>query len=359
MGYSDPPSVFSRGGSLIPSITADARCIDDVIVSKAMINHACNPNCSKFAPRKQAKAGAVVHDSGSGSSGGGSSVGNAGGGSGGGGSGGGGGGKSDGGDAAGDGAGAAAAASAGGGSRDAPTNARATSARFGSEIVACCDIKANTEICIHYSTVVERGYHTRDRTFREQHYMPLDPSPYADDVDGKLKDAQKKLATELDTALDEFESGQYGGTKGLAYATASARLQKAAGYRAQAEEGLPAKHLVATRTHAVVVREVHLVLAASSNAAGGAYTAEAGSVAIVGLRSVVLLRARLAEYLAPNHHACATAAGDESTLLSFLLSNDPELLYATFPDTLPSFSKASRAEYAARKVHKKLKKLYE
>lgn len=31
MGYSDPPSVFSRDGSLLPSIYADVRYIDDVI----------------------------------------------------------------------------------------------------------------------------------------------------------------------------------------------------------------------------------------------------------------------------------------------------------------------------------------
>ena len=47
MGCSDPPtregeggqstpSLFSRGGTLLPSIYADARCIDDVIVSKAI-----------------------------------------------------------------------------------------------------------------------------------------------------------------------------------------------------------------------------------------------------------------------------------------------------------------------------------
>ena len=36
MGCSDPPSVFSRGGSLLPSSYADARYIDAVIVSKAV-----------------------------------------------------------------------------------------------------------------------------------------------------------------------------------------------------------------------------------------------------------------------------------------------------------------------------------
>ena len=42
MGYSDPPpkgrstpSLFSRGGTLLPSIYADARYVDAVIVSKA------------------------------------------------------------------------------------------------------------------------------------------------------------------------------------------------------------------------------------------------------------------------------------------------------------------------------------
>ena len=142
-------------------------------------------------------------------------------------------------------------------------------------------------------------------------------------------------------------------------AAATARFQKAVGFRDSAVGGLPPKHLVATRTHATVVREVHLTLAASSNAGGGVYTAEAGSTAIVGLQSASTLRARFPDYLSANDHACATAAGDEATLLAFLMSNDPELLYSSFPETLPSFSKASRAEYAARKVHKKLKKLYE
>ena len=31
MGYSDPPSVFARDGSLQPSSYADARSLDDVI----------------------------------------------------------------------------------------------------------------------------------------------------------------------------------------------------------------------------------------------------------------------------------------------------------------------------------------
>ena len=31
MGYSDPPSVFSRDGTLLPSSYADVRYIDDAI----------------------------------------------------------------------------------------------------------------------------------------------------------------------------------------------------------------------------------------------------------------------------------------------------------------------------------------
>ena len=42
MGYSDPPppSLFSWGGSLLPSLYADARYIDAVIVSKAALKGA-------------------------------------------------------------------------------------------------------------------------------------------------------------------------------------------------------------------------------------------------------------------------------------------------------------------------------
>ena len=49
-----PPSVFPRGGSLLPSIYADARYIDAVIVSKANTSHGriplrlpANRNCNR------------------------------------------------------------------------------------------------------------------------------------------------------------------------------------------------------------------------------------------------------------------------------------------------------------------------
>ena len=38
MGYSDPLSVFFRGGTLLPSSHADARYIDDVIDSQANVD---------------------------------------------------------------------------------------------------------------------------------------------------------------------------------------------------------------------------------------------------------------------------------------------------------------------------------
>lgn len=153
----------------------------------AMINHACSPNCSKFAPRKQAKAGAWKTGGDGAAAGGGG------------------------------GEGPAVNAlpkvpSAGSAAASSSSTSSSANARLGSEIVACRDIKAGTEITIHYSTTVERAHHTRDRTFREQHYMPLDPSPFPDEIDGTLTKEQMKLATELDTALDEFDTGTHAHT---------------------------------------------------------------------------------------------------------------------------------------------------
>ena len=59
MGYTvlRPLSVFSRGGSLLPSIYADACCVDAVIVSQAPILHglcslgmSCNAVMDSYCP---------------------------------------------------------------------------------------------------------------------------------------------------------------------------------------------------------------------------------------------------------------------------------------------------------------------
>jgi hypothetical protein len=149
----------------------------------AMINHACSPNCSKFAPR--------VTQGGEG------------------------GGAKDGADGA-DGAGGYDARAIAGPAVRLHTN--------GSEIVACRNMLAGEEVTIHYSTTVERAFFTRDNAFRGQHYMPLPPSPFNTDLDGELDAAQVALVKKLDAELDELEEGA---ANKASETTAIARLDRA------------------------------------------------------------------------------------------------------------------------------------
>jgi hypothetical protein len=73
--------------------------------------------------------------------------------------------------------------------------------------VACKDIPAGTEITIHYSTTIERAHHCRDNSFREQHYMPLPPSPFSEELDGDLDGPQSALAKKVEVELDELDAG--------------------------------------------------------------------------------------------------------------------------------------------------------
>ena len=50
MGCSVLPSLFSRGGSLLPSIYADARCIDGVIVSQTEFEDEFHPTLKHDRP---------------------------------------------------------------------------------------------------------------------------------------------------------------------------------------------------------------------------------------------------------------------------------------------------------------------
>ena len=65
-----------------------------------------------------------------------------------------------------------------------------------------------------------------------------------------------------------------------------------------------------------------------------------------------------ARYLAPENSQVAENLSELQQLLSYLLSNAPDLLYAEFADTFPSFKIASKQEYAAKKACKKIKALY-
>lgn len=203
----------------------------------------------------------------------------------------------------------------------------------GSEIVAVEAISAGAELTIHYGTVVERAYCSRQRAFRAQHYASLPPSPFDEGLDGVLDVGQGVEAQRLEDALDALDAAAVGG--GMAAA------DEALAYRSAAEGALPPDHLVTTRAHAAVVAQCTAALASC----GGAFGARAAALACEGLRSVLALQGRQPAYLGPDNPQCATAAGDEAQLLAHLLSNAPDLLYRTFPTTLGTFSKARAAPH--------------
>ena len=71
-------------------------------------------------------------------------------------------------------------------------------------------------------------------------------------------------------------------------------------------------------------------------------------------------------HLPSTHHERATTSADTQHLLSYMLSADPDMLHESFPtgsgsDASPdysTFSKASKAEFAAKKKAEAVETLY-
>ena len=203
-----------------------------------------------------------------------------------------------------------------------------------SRIVACQDIKSGQEITIHYAAPVERSWEYRASTLRQQHYFALGPSPFGDQLDGPLDKAQGECARDLEARMDE------GGDNSLDAALAILDA---------AHEGLPVSHLVTTRAYKGLLTALLSALS----------TAPDVTLALTVLATVLEIQTRQAQYLGPDHLDVAATWEDLEHILSFLLSHDPDALFASYPNVYGSFRTASKSESVAKKHKNRIRRLYD
>jgi hypothetical protein len=75
-----------------------------------------------------------------------------------------------------------------------------------SEIVACTDIPAGTEVTIHYAMPLERSWSWRRGLFAQQHCFDLAPSPFPDGIDDLLPAETQERCSALESELDALDT---------------------------------------------------------------------------------------------------------------------------------------------------------
>ena len=282
----------------------------------AMINHSCRPNASKFEPRSakpepKAKVGAV-----------------------------------------------------------------ASNGTGKSEIVAVVDIPRGAEVTIHYANPITRSHRSRVDLFEAQHHFTLSETSPFDAIDplldGAISPESAWVATasverRLDALEPRLDAEMSSSSQSLGCLDEAQSCLKAA------LAVLPPQHLVVVRGHLAVVRAAQAVIGATarrrmkkSSAQGRSRTNQeqaehehvAHAAAVHALRSCVAVGE--SRYLTATHHERATTASDTASLLGYLLSANPDLLYHELvAEGFGNFSLASRAEFAAKKRAEALQALYE
>ncbi len=196
----------------------------------------------------------------------------------------------------------------------------------GSFVFATEDIPSDAEITVSYLGLQERSWLSRDRAMRQQHNFDVERPSLLGAADPELPAAAGERVCELELRLDGGELP----------------LEQCSSVLAEMVRLVGTEHVAVTRCH---LERIRCVLARDDLQV---------DAALVGLRSCVAIAGRLKA----SSPSAADLAEDTEAILSFVLANGAEQLYAAFPEDFGTYAKASGAEFRAKKAKTAIRSLY-